>query len=413
MRRIVMTLLFTSQVIFAQWIQLGVSNGLPSNSEEILSIGVIGNRLIIGTAYNGLYVSDDNGDTWRKPTGTEPDDTNLMITAANRIIAGSAAPGYGVFVSDDNGENWTTISNGLEQNGTIFSTRILGVANGKVYLASNGLFVSTDNGDTWQKVSSGLPVAGDPQGLTVIGSNFFCTWGSRVYTSSDGLNWQLAGNNGLPPGNPQLREIIANNSTLLVHAQNTGLYRSTDNGTNWSRISGMNGYDTSARELFTHNNIVYAATSLFVYQSSDEGLSWAEVDANFPKPTNMTVLNASSSTLLAGQYAGGAGQLWKYSFSATGIEFQDRLPQEFSLSQNYPNPFNPATTISYTLSRAGHVKLKVYDVLGKEIRTLVDSPQRPGEYQVHFGGGNLPTGVYFYRLQFNGKNTLKRMILAK
>jgi hypothetical protein len=89
-----------------------------------------------------------------------------------------------------------------------------------------------------------------------------------------------------------------------------------------------------------------------------------------------------------------------YNYIPTGVaESQASQPYRFSLSQNYPNPFNPATTISYELSANGYVTLRVYDVLGREVETLLSERQTAGSHSVAFHAGNLPSGVYFYRLQ--------------
>ncbi|MBI3123565.1 MAG: S8 family peptidase [Ignavibacteriales bacterium] len=107
-----------------------------------------------------------------------------------------------------------------------------------------------------------------------------------------------------------------------------------------------------------------------------------------------------------------------------GIEKQnDKIPTEFSLSQNYPNPFNPETTISYQLPKAGRVTLKVYDVLGREVVTLVDEFKQPGVYNSQFSIQNsqFSSGIYFYRLQAgdpsagSGQNFVqtKKMVLLK
>ena len=89
------------------------------------------------------------------------------------------------------------------------------------------------------------------------------------------------------------------------------------------------------------------------------------------------------------------------------------LLAEFQLHQNYPNPFNPATTIHYELPSAGHVSLRVYDLLGREIRTLVDERQNAGDHLVMFNAGSLPSGVYFYRLKAGDFVATKRLILLK
>jgi len=89
-------------------------------------------------------------------------------------------------------------------------------------------------------------------------------------------------------------------------------------------------------------------------------------------------------------------------------------PQSFILSQNYPNPFNPITSIKYTIPSASRVSLKVYDILGREVKTLVDEEKSAGDHTVTFDGSNLPSGTYFYRLQANsGFVRTKKMVLVK
>jgi hypothetical protein len=99
-----------------------------------------------------------------------------------------------------------------------------------------------------------------------------------------------------------------------------------------------------------------------------------------------------------------------------GEIFSNKI-QGFVLSQNYPNPFNPSTTIRYSIPIAGNVTLKVFDILGKEIATLVNEEKPAGEYEVEFsatgGGRNLPSGIYFYQLQSGSYVETKKMILLR
>jgi hypothetical protein len=99
----------------------------------------------------------------------------------------------------------------------------------------------------------------------------------------------------------------------------------------------------------------------------------------------------------------------------TDVEKETELPTHFSLEQNYPNPFNPSTTIEYAIPRAEHVTVKVYDVLGREIATLVDEFKQAGTYNSQFSIGNyqLGSGVYFYILQAGEYISTKKMVLLK
>ena len=89
------------------------------------------------------------------------------------------------------------------------------------------------------------------------------------------------------------------------------------------------------------------------------------------------------------------------------------VPQSFVLHQNYPNPFNPTTRIRFSLSGAGFVSLKVFDLTGKEIATLVSELRDPGEYTAEFSGANLPSGVYFYQLSAGGVAQTRKMLLIR
>ena len=89
------------------------------------------------------------------------------------------------------------------------------------------------------------------------------------------------------------------------------------------------------------------------------------------------------------------------------------IPDKFELSQNYPNPFNPSTIIRYQLPMAGHISLKVYDVLGNEVATLVNEDKPTGSYKVEFDASNLSSGIYFYKIQAENFIETKKMLLLK
>jgi hypothetical protein len=100
--------------------------------------------------------------------------------------------------------------------------------------------------------------------------------------------------------------------------------------------------------------------------------------------------------------------------STTSVETSSSVqPEGFTLSQNYPNPFNPSTTINYTIQQPGMVILKVYNIVGQEIRTLVSNYQAAGNYQATLNAQNLSSGVYFYRLQSNNNTLMRKMILLR
>ena len=89
------------------------------------------------------------------------------------------------------------------------------------------------------------------------------------------------------------------------------------------------------------------------------------------------------------------------------------MPQSYTLDQNYPNPFNPTTKIGFKIRNAGFTSLKVYDVVGREIATLMNEKKEAGEYAVQFDAHNLPSAVYLYRLRVGNVTESRKMILLK
>ena len=89
------------------------------------------------------------------------------------------------------------------------------------------------------------------------------------------------------------------------------------------------------------------------------------------------------------------------------------MPDKYSLEQNYPNPFNPISNIKYKIAKSSSVRITVFDVTGKEVETLVDEKQSPGEYLVTFDGSTLNSGVYFYKMVSGDFTETKKMLLIK
>lgn len=100
--------------------------------------------------------------------------------------------------------------------------------------------------------------------------------------------------------------------------------------------------------------------------------------------------------------------------AVSGIEEgENGLPKEYKLEQNYPNPFNPSTVIKYQLPFSGQVTIKIYNVLGKEVATIIDGEKEAGYHQIEFSGAKLASGIYIYRLETANYISVMKMILMK
>jgi M6 family metalloprotease-like protein len=148
-------------------------------------------------------------------------------------------------------------------------------------------------------------------------------------------------------------------------------------------------------------------------------------DAGFNQEFNRTAINDNtdpSAFLSDGSTGGldiydieilGETATFKINLSGTDVENDNEVPAEFSLSQNYPNPFNPETIINYQIPNNGFVSLKIYDMLGREVSTLINQYQNAGSYKIAFNGSKLSSGIYFYTINAGTFVQTKKMILIK
>ena len=171
------------------------------------------------------------------------------------------------------------------------------------------------------------------------------------------------------------------------------------------------------------DNIVFAGTDNGgVYFTTNIGLNWLPKNDGFPynAPTVLSFLIANNYLFIGtDEYS-----IWRRPLSDfIGIKnISSEIPSSFSLSQNYPNPFNPSTKIKFEILggqlTTSNVQLIIYDILGKEIATLVNEKLSPGTYEVPFSinqlpNNQLPSGLYFYTLTAGDYKATKRMILIK
>jgi len=180
-----------------------------------------------------------------------------------------------------------------------------------------------------------------------------------------------------------------------------------------------------------------AASAGILTPLTGEGLKKTgdELTHTTPKaPVNNTVTfqftytapaEAGSVTLFAnGNSVNGNGQnsqdQWNFAADkiitvsgSTGVKDNDQVVAKYILKQNYPNPFNPSTIISFRMAEAGFVTLKIFDVLGNEVGTLINEDRSPGEYTVPFSAAGLSSGIYYYQLKTKDFVETKKMILEK
>jgi endonuclease/exonuclease/phosphatase family metal-dependent hydrolase len=144
----------------------------------------------------------------------------------------------------------------------------------------------------------------------------------------------------------------------------------------------------------------------------------SKIDYVFYKYTGQLIID-SSVVIMDQPYSGNSycsdhlGVMTTFSFNPSSIDDEGTLIKDFELHQNYPNPFNPSTNIGFRISDFGFVSLKIYDLLGNEVATLVNEELSVGEYEVEFDASGLTSGIYFYKLQAGDYNQTRKMIYLK
>jgi hypothetical protein len=171
----------------------------------------------------------------------------------------------------------------------------------------------------------------------------------------------------------------------------------------WSQ-GGGNTTNDLIRYYISGSSPVQLNNWVFTLTGFQVGLAGGAEAVKYPNPPRMMLLLNYQNFALVGYSIKDIINL---------LEKQNGIVRDYALSQNYPNPFNPTTTITYTLSKANHVKLDVYDAAGNLVKNLVDNFQWAGEHKLSFDARELASGVYFYRISVGGFTSTRKMMLVK
>jgi hypothetical protein len=212
--------------------------------------------------------------------------------------------------------------------------------------------------------------------------------------------------------------MIADQTGIVLAGGTRGIYRSTNRGVTWQQ-SNSGFVDTLVYALAKNrDNHIFAGTRSGVYRTTNSGLNWVAVGTGLQGLSIRGLFVDTQGFGFAATWGGGVYRTLGTTVSAENTS--TLVPNTVVLNQNYPNPFNPTTTISFSIpaSPAGgphssFVTLKVYDVLGREVATLVNEEMKPGRYERKFDGSGLASGVYLCRLQAVDFTQTKKLLLTK
>jgi len=405
-----------------------VNNGLTFPYVTSLAAVPDGNggmNLFAGTWGDGVYLSSNSGSKWN-PVDSGLAIRNVTTLATYPRLSGdtlllAGTYGGGLFCSRDGGATWNRDNLGVT---SVVVNALAGYLDEegatRILLGGAGLFISTNEGASWNTFNISCNIRAfavfnnDTGGTKILAGGL--EWGipntGEVFLSADyGNNWSQIGTKI----NVQDLVALAAYDSLIFAGTPNGVFLSTDGCITWNR-QNMGLTDTSVvaftlSRTATGNTNIFACTRSGLFLSTDNGLSWT-LAASDPVINQTNTLLEFRRNLFAGTSSG----IWKRPLSelfTSVVPISQLQANTFNLKQNFPNPFNPSTTINYQLPMNSHVAIRIYDLLGREVVTLVDENEGAGYKSLKFDASSLPSGVYFYRLEAGTYQDTKKLLLLK
>jgi photosystem II stability/assembly factor-like uncharacterized protein len=365
-----------------------------------------------------IYLSRDNGLTWDSLSSVSIGPTEL-IEVGDVLLSASY---YGripedtwplpcVFRSEDSGQSWNSVLAGVYGSPSII------LAGSTLYANPDGaLFSSVDTGKTWSR----LDTSGEfPDRIAAIITDrstiYLGIQTDRLYRSTDGGNTWDSLDTGIPSW---YYNAVAHNFRVYVGAFQGGFYVSGDRGNTWEAMNSGLPDSSGFRNLFLIKNHLLASVSRdwsqTVYQLDLSGTRWERFDTGLTLDQYAYIYDFSSNDSYI--FLAAWNSIWRRPLSDLVTQVKEpsaSLPKAFIVEQNYPSPFNPTTRIQFTIVNRQLTIVKVYDVLGRDVATLVNEVKQPGTYTTEFNGSTLAGGVYFYRLTAGQYVECRKMVLMK
>ncbi|MBK7160478.1 MAG: T9SS type A sorting domain-containing protein [Ignavibacteria bacterium] len=333
--------------------------------------------------------------------GTLNEDSNLVL-----------------FRTTNGGTNFTAITN--LSNPRILGTCGINILNDSVAYACGKwdtparIIKTTDKGVSWSSFTIDTLQAksivdcyflSSDSGIAVGGSNALNGNAVVLRTVDGGVTWNQAYRSS-SPGKLCWKVSFVNKNLGYVSIQGSSYYlKSTNGGVSWEEKL-FRSYIQQGIGFINENTGWIGGWTGSTYETTDAGNSWHL--AGWGKNVNRFRFINDTLAYSVGE------RVYKYSTISVGINLSSsEIPSHFNLFQNYPNPFNPVTNLEFGIAKLGFVSLKVFDVLGKEVVTLVNEKLSPGVYESKFDGSSLSSGIYFYKLEAGDFIETKRMILIR
>jgi len=401
-----------------------------------------------GTQDNGTWRSasnPDNRDAWSHVIDGDGFEALWHATDANKVMATQQFSR--IYRSVDGGSTFSSSLTVLPLTG-LFLTPLASsdAAPDEVYtLSISGVWRTTDFGINWSETQissrwwswSGCTIRVSKANVSIVWAGCgleSSSWGNRIHVSMDkGATFSVteSANVTRPPdtwiSGLATHPTKAGAAYALFSAHGKAkILETTDTGETWVDLSGFNSSGNSTNgfpDVAVHDllvmdhapNVLWAGTEIGLFESKDSGQNWSYANNGLMATPIWRMKFRDNEVIVAthgrGVWTVPAGDI---STAITKEEALGTLPSEFVLSQNYPNPFNASTNIQFAVPVEGHVRLAVYDMLGRQVSVLADRMYAPGTYDLTWDTGGHASGIYFYRMESEGRLiSTQKMTLLK
>jgi len=417
--------LFRTDETRLEWEQL--NSGLPL--EHSIPLGFDSDdNLYMGNLYSGFYRSTDAGNSWfpiapyfggsHRFTFLANNNHLFLGTTVEIVFVGM------LYRSTNQGETWHFFQNGIpliDPNWPYIQV-VMDIdvnSNGDLFAALNteGAYRRLTTDTSWHFINSNIP---DTNIFSIcVNSNDVVFGGYRngyIYKSNDnGDNW-VESLSGIQDYTVELLKSADEYVFAILHNynypyQDSSLgYYSYDNGNNWIDLN-ISGVGSRVNSIGFYNDIIVIGTDTSgVFISSDFGNNWIRSNEGLSDKTVKSIVVTPDGVVICGTENEG---IYLADFNPADVDDFNNTSTLYSIIQNYPNPFNPTTTIRYTIKERVFVTLKVFDVLGNEMESLVNEEKPAGTYELIWNAEGLPSGVYFYQLKAGDFIQSRKMVFLK
>ncbi len=364
------------------------------------------------TSSGSILKTTNGGLNWQRTDyiTNNVDDVCFLNDLTGYFIGWSFLPGFfhgHIYKTTDGCSTWARHDS--IQEGNFFRIKFLDVNTGLVAGKYGQAFFTTNGGVNWVNRSI-MNLWHEPQCIWCLNADtWFVGDGLKLSrTTNQGLNWIR--DDSLPAST----FYFLNQTTGIMGCGNTGfVYKTTNAGVNWLRICDTSlGWSQSM--IFTNSSTGYNARYGYhnIYKTTNGGYNWTE---QFVDQNNL-IFSLSFLNNFTGFAAGISGRIFRTTNGGSVFvaNISSEVPDKFELGQNYPNPFNQFSILNFKCKIKSMVSLNVFDMTGREVQTLVNETLAPGTYQVRFDGSGLASGLYYYSMSIDGKQTaVKKMVMVK